>query len=293
MILTCPNCGTQYVVKDDAIPPQGRQVRCAACKHSWHQDPLEAPALNLQEEHETAAEATVIEPRSGVEAEERAYEGAMLEGEQTQAAVEAEEPSPSQEQQAAELAAEQRAREVSADFEAADAIETPVAAADWNEPPLAEAADDEFSPFPSADEIERRRRSPIVAILLVVVIVAALAAAFYFWAPPEWKARVGFAGGTTSQLALVTTHMDRQQLESGNELLTVTGRVINPTSAEQPVPPLQAQLRARGGKVVYSWTIAPPARTLAPGASASFNSAEVNVPPGGDELTITLGEPKN
>ena len=39
MILTCPNCGTQYVVKDGAIPPEGRQVRCASCKHSWHQDP--------------------------------------------------------------------------------------------------------------------------------------------------------------------------------------------------------------------------------------------------------------
>jgi hypothetical protein len=86
--------------------------------------------------------------------------------------------------------------------------------------------------------------------------------------------------------------MDRQRLESGNELLTVTGRVINPTTSEQDVPPLQAQLRTRTGKTVYSWTIAPPARTLPPGASASFNSAEVNVPPGGDELTITLGTPR-
>ena len=41
MILTCPSCGTQYVVKDGAIPPGGRQVRCASCKHSWHQDPEE------------------------------------------------------------------------------------------------------------------------------------------------------------------------------------------------------------------------------------------------------------
>jgi hypothetical protein len=57
------------------------------------------------------------------------------------------------------------------------------------------------------------------------------------------------------------------------------------------VPPLQAQLKTRTGRVVYRWTIAPPARTLAPGASASFNSAEVNVPPGGEELTITLGPP--
>ena len=90
-------------------------------------------------------------------------------------------------------------------------------------------------------------------------------------------------------LALVTTHMDRQRLESGNELLTVTGRVINPTGKSQPVPPLQAQLKTKAGKVVYSWTIAPPAPSLAPGESKSFNSAEVSVPPGGEELTITLG----
>ena len=119
----------------------------------------------------------------------------------------------------------------------------------------------------------------------------AAAAAFWFLAPPEWKSRVGLTAGGSSPLALVTTHMDRQRLESGNELLTVTGRVINPTDKDQQVPPLQAQLRTRSGQVVYSWTIAPPARSLPPGASASFNSAEVNVPPGGDELTITLGSP--
>ena len=39
MILTCPACDTKYVVKDGAIPPGGRQVRCASCKHSWHQEP--------------------------------------------------------------------------------------------------------------------------------------------------------------------------------------------------------------------------------------------------------------
>ena len=47
MILTCPACDTKYVVKDGAIPPAGRQVRCASCKHSWHQEP--EPALAEQE----------------------------------------------------------------------------------------------------------------------------------------------------------------------------------------------------------------------------------------------------
>ena len=51
MILTCPACDTKYVVKDGAIPPAGRQVRCASCKHSWHQDP---EILGVGEESELA-----------------------------------------------------------------------------------------------------------------------------------------------------------------------------------------------------------------------------------------------
>jgi predicted Zn finger-like uncharacterized protein len=279
MILTCPNCGTQYAVKDGAIPPEGRQVRCASCKHSWHQDPepaqasesalpagepeLEADQLDggADEGDESLAEATLIEPRSGPEAEERAYEEAIIEGGAPDAA-------PATENTGAEPAPE-----------------------DWREPPEGEGAEDLFSPFATPDGAAPSRRSGAVRILVIALLVAALVAAVWFFAPAEWKARLGIAAGATSPLALVTTHMDRQRLESGNELLTVTGRVINPTGKEQDVPPLQAQLRTRAGKVVYSWTIAPPARTLPAGASASFNSAEVNVPPGGEELTISLGSP--
>src|SRR4030095_11598661 len=113
-----------------AIPPLGRQVRCAACKHSWHQEPDDRPAEEAapadepevdeaetvneergqpeerpdepaeehseaaapdyetigeseptadEEEDESLTEATLIEPRAGPEAEQRAYEEAMLE----------------------------------------------------------------------------------------------------------------------------------------------------------------------------------------------------------------------
>jgi predicted Zn finger-like uncharacterized protein len=295
MILSCPNCGTQYVVKDGAIPPEGRQVRCAACKHSWHQDPDEvaapadasaeedavledsAPAVapeSFADDEESVAEATLIEPRSGPEAEERAYEEAMLEPEPDGAST-GEGP----------IDDSATAPETMAAAEA-------VPAEDWKEPPHAEAAADVFSPFADESAVEPRRRGPLATILIIVLVVVVLAALFWFFAPPDLKARLGIAAAGSSPLALVTTHMDRQRLESGNELLTVTGRVINPTAKEQDVPPLQAQLRSRAGKVVYSWTIQPPAHTLAAGASASFNSAEVNVPPGGDELTITLGQPK-
>jgi predicted Zn finger-like uncharacterized protein len=290
MILTCPSCDTQYVVKDGAIPPGGRQVRCASCKHSWHQDPedsevdageanegdavapppIEPEAEPRQgEQDESFAEASMIEPRSGPEAEERAYEEAIVEGE----ANAAEADSAPESLGYADLRPESAAPP----------------AEDWREPPQVEPQDDDFSPFPAADEVEPRRGRPMLAGVLVLLVIIAVAAAFWFLAPPEWKAQLGLGAGGASPLQLVTTHMDRQPLESGNELLTVTGRVINPSGKDQDVPPIRAELKDRGGKVVYRWTIQPPARTLAPGGSASFNSAEVNVPPGGEALTISLG----
>jgi predicted Zn finger-like uncharacterized protein len=306
MILSCPSCGTQYVVKDGAIPPGGRQVRCASCKHSWHQDSESgpehdgaagsqaetkpgnsqqgagaAPASQSEsadtDEDESLTEATLIEPRSGPEAEERAY---------GEAAVDSMPETPVDE--ATEGSEEPSDTYARAQFDIGKKPEA-AAVSDWKEPPDPEAVTDDFSPFPAPHEEEPRRRRPALAIAIIVLIIVVFAAAFWFFAPLDWKSRLGLAEMGASPLALVTTHMDRQRLASGNELLTVTGRVINPTGRPQDVPPLQAQLKTKTGKVVYSWTIAPPARSLAPGACASFNSAEVNVPAGGDELTISLG----
>lgn len=300
MILTCPSCGTQYVVKDGAIPPEGRQVRCAACKHSWHQDPesgaepLEldeaaevphpdtepppAPAMEPEPEplheaqsavddepdaahqDESLAEAALIEPRSGPEAEERAYEEAVIEG--------SADPAP-----ASEVAA------------------TAEPAADWREPPEAEPATDAFSPFAGEDEEAPRRSGGMSKVLIVLLVIIVLAVAFWFLAPADMKAKLGIASAGASPLQVSNPpHVERIQLASGNQLLTVSGRVINPTGREQVIPPLNAKLTNQAGKLVYSWTIAPPARSLAAGGSASFNSAEVNVPPGGEYLTITLGQ---
>ena len=303
MILTCPSCDTQYVVKDGAIPPQGRQVRCASCKHSWHQapesseegapaaavapepatdamvqgydeaptepdygasDPVDATAGSDNESEddsgdtdESLIEATMIEPRAGPEAEERAYEESLVaDGDSV-----------------AGSGPEERGEWVPAGADGPVPVE-------------------DFSPFAADDDDEPRRRGPLVTILILAVLAMAVAALFWFTAPDSWKSRLGLSAGGASPLALVTTHMDRQRLESGKELLTVTGRVINPTGSEQPVPPIQAQLKSATGKIVYSWSIAPPAQSLPPGASASFNSAEVNVPPGGEEITLTLGTPK-
>lgn len=272
MILTCPACGTQYVVKDGAIPPGGRQVRCASCKHSWHQDlenSAETDAISADQPEPAAPQQDAADAESAGAAESEP----------------ANEPLPTAE----EAYSETPPADVAAP-EPDDAAPVEEAADSW-QPPVAAEEEYEFSPFADR-EFEDRRRGPWLTLLLLALLIAVGAAAFWFLAPPSLKERLGLAGASTTQLQLMMTHSDRQTLESGNELLAVSGRVINPTDEQQKVPPIRAELRSASGKLVYSWTIAPPARVLPPGASATFNSAEVNVPAGGDELTISLGAPK-
>ena len=295
MILTCPACDTKYVVKDDAIPPQGRQVRCAACKHSWHQDPelvLGEPASEADMDFggpppppPGAVEEPVVEvPAEALADQEIAGEPQpeTLAPEESPWGTVSEEPSPTP------SFAPQPEETVTGE---ALGEEAPPIAEEWQAPVSPEPAqptEEEFASYsPIVEDEEPKRRWPL--ILLILLLIAGAAAAFWFFAPPEWKQRAGLAQGGATPLQLMITTSDRQPLQSGNELVAISGRVINPTDSEQNVPPIRAELRDKETRqLVHSWTIAPPARVLAPRSSASFNSAEVDVPKGGDELTVTL-----
>jgi hypothetical protein len=89
-------------------------------------------------------------------------------------------------------------------------------------------------------------------------------------------------------LLQVDRRPERRILESGNELFAVAGRIVNPTSDEQKVPDIKAELRDEKGKIVYAWTITPPKRTIAAKGTLEFNAAEVNVPRGARELNLSF-----
>ncbi len=281
MILTCPSCGTQYVVKDGAIPPAGRQVRCKACQHSWREfppsaaeseGPLDEDEPLAQPEEQPAAE-TIDEPQEPVPDqayEETASEEIASEYEQDEPLAEAPEPSP-----------------IPPEADVVGLAEAgPSHRLEWVE------GDEDFSPFAPREPDGVRSRSRLILGAVVVLLVAAIVAGLWFLAPLEWRQRLGIAEASETPLQLMMTHSDRTQLASGNEFLNISGRIINPTDQQQKVPPIHAQLHDASGKVVYKWTIPPPTKTIPPGGSASFNSAELNIPPAAQELTVTLGEPK-
>jgi len=308
MILTCPACDTKYVVKDDAIPAGGRQVRCASCKHSWHQEPEGA----LVEAESVAVDFGAASEGAGEAADERlaevppqAIEEGLIAGEP--------QPEVPQEGERDWTAPDRQPAREQAPSDELSMEEAPAVADEWRRPepmvsepiaaeaaPIAEEpvqaepeppAEEEFVGYaPIEDDEEPRRRWPLILGLLV--LIAAAAAAFWFFAPSEWKERAGIAQAGATPLQLMITTSDRQPYSPGNnELVAISGRVINPTDQEQIVPPIHAELRDKQTRaVVHRWIIDPPARVLAPRSSASFNSAEIDVPKGGDELTITLGQ---
>lgn len=254
MILTCPACSTKYVVKDGAIPPAGRQVRCASCKESWHQDP---EAL--------AQESEVLETPVPPEA----IESSPVLPEPVDAPPPpAAPPMPGDERQWAPV--------------------EPAAA--WDEPAAAPMEDD-FEPFYDHEPIEQpRRKWPL--LLLLVLLVAVSAIAFWFLAPAEIKERMGIASAGTSQLYVVLNPTSSQKLASGNNLFTLSGRIVNPTDDRQSMPSIHAELLDESKqRVIYSWTVSPPASSLGPNKSAPINSAELDVPEGGKYIRIRLGGP--
>ncbi len=243
MILSCPACKTRYVVPDSAIGPTGRQVRCASCRHSWHQPPptFEA-AASLVPPPAPSHPPPVAPPRARA----------------------APPPPPPPRPSAADLIGGQ-----SAPQEDYDAF--------GREPPF------------------RPRRNPARMWTMLALIAAALMLAATFaiawFGMPRFGGSFAMIGATAgSQLRIENQRVERNPLGSGNELLTVTGQVVNPTETVQPVPQIRAELQDASGRTVYSWAISPPVSELQPRQSATFNSAEIDLPKDAKRVHLDFGK---
>ena len=231
MILNCPACKTRYLVPDTAVGATGRQVRCAACKHSWFQDP---PELVLAVNAELPLATPVVYPEVA--------------------------PPP---------------------------IQPPA----WREPdPVAEPDYDAFAHAPPFKPRTNPTRRWTIAAVGAAVLLIAGAGAIQFFGTPTIAAKLGIPIGQFELPLLLEVPLkpERQTLQNGNEMIAVVGKIINPTDTSQRVPDILAELRDAQGRVVYSWTISPPKRTISPRATTEFNSAEVNIPRGARALNLSF-----
>jgi predicted Zn finger-like uncharacterized protein len=153
-------------------------------------------------------------------------------------------------------------------------------------PPPAEPGED-YDAFAHEPPFKPRRNPAklltSLAAAAAVLMMMAVAAIALFGIPT-----IG-GGEAIAQSPLrieVTRKPERRTMESGNELLAVSGRVFNPTDEVQRVPPIRAELRDAQGRIVYGWAISAPKAQLRPNESATFNSAEVDVPRVAQRLSL-------
>ena len=257
MIIACPACATRYVVPDSAIGVEGRTVRCAKCGHSWFQD---GPELAPRPAPPPPPPAPPAEPESTPE---------------TAPTVAAPDPVGGDTQPRADAIPESNAPAAEPEPEPEEAPETDYVYDDGAE---------EYSQFEYEPPFRpRRNKLKILSIAAGVfaAVALALAAAVSYWGLPDWVpvSRPTFALAQPDLvLEFPPGKQDRRTLPNGTEFFGASGVVTNVGQTARPVPPILIVLRDARDRIVYSWEVAPPKTSLAPGESITVNEAVTDVP---------------
>lgn len=302
MIIACPACATRYVVPDSAIGPEGRSVRCAKCKHSWYQDGPEFAERVADTDAMSSPPASTAMRAPEADAMPAAAAPAPVADEDADTPAAA--PAPRREPaavppawidddvapNAAPIAAPDAAQRATG---ARPPVAVPVRAFDDHAPPVpvpsqpvathVDADDEGASPFEHAPPFRPRRNrlrwltwgAGLFAALAFAAVVAMATLGTPSWLPVE---KPLFGPDPGLKVEFPQAEQERRRLPNGAVFFGARVVVTNETRETRRVPPLLIVLRDGRDRIVYSWQLVPPQRSLAPGEAMTINEAMTDVP---------------
>lgn len=286
MILECPNCEIRYEIPIE-LPPEGRKVRCAACRHVWTATTVEEPKpevslpnfedeeIIFREEAETATEAPDSLPESDTAPETEA--GPADSTAEPETAPEA------------EAASDDQSLSESAMEEAFSAAVEEAAAADADLAESEESEDEAESP-PIVIGKAKKRRRPIIAQVAagwagLALVLAGIASLAYFQRVNIVRMLPGAASAyERAGLPVNVRGLEFDKVKyswetsTGRPVLEVYGDIVNITSKPLKVPTVVFGLRTKEKVEVYQWAMDVRSELLPAGERTAF-SAQIPAPP--------------
>jgi predicted Zn finger-like uncharacterized protein len=261
MIITCPQCAAEYHVNADLFGVSARPVQCTACGRQWLQPPA-ARAVSLPAAAPAQPAAIAVEPPLSAGSEPAAADRAA-----------AADSAPDETVAAARSGDADRESESAA---ASDDATTPV-----DETGDADAAGAPAAPLPEAPAATAARRPWLVmAMAALATLLACIALLLVLQRPimsviPQSAALYRMFGLAPAPVGSGLSLRDVTSLRewTGSEdILIVSGTVVNVASDRRPVPMLRIALVDLDDNELHDVMVPPQRETLAPGERTRFEA---------------------
>jgi predicted Zn finger-like uncharacterized protein len=249
MILECPSCNAKYDIPDSALNRHGRDVRCAACKHKWHQQALFTGDFEEEAPLDTPDDIDIQKNMDAIREQ-----------------VEAEEDSGS------EAPPEKEAEKPIEDYKIPESVKP-----DHTKEPLLEEK--------ISKSLKGRLLSYLLAFVTFFFLVFAVMILFSSAILNAWPGSLQIyqmmgAPITVAGEGLVIEELtaENRQDKDGAKVLVLSGRIVNLTEQMIAVPNMSATLGLSDNIKGESWIIPAPVDTIAPQGSFRFKADYQNIP---------------